>query len=308
MKKHFWFPLVVLFLCSCQSHLQQLVEEAPLISVQVPMGGGDTLILSKSPTNIVSLAPNFTEIIYLLGAEDRLAARSVTTTFPEKVYELPEVNGYPFPEIEDLRSYKPEVVLVSPEVKAQYDFPDSLPIYSSLTDNLEQLYASIRSLGVLTEHTEKATSLVDSLSALQSAIQSATKNEITYRTLILVRTDTLVAAGGSGLLNELIEVAGGVNCFQDRSDMYTPISPQEFLDAQPEFLIIPTTNTQAYGELISRYPGFQYTEAEKQSHVFIVDPEIWFSQSPRILEAALDLTQMFHSHLVRETFIPTDSL
>ncbi|MEM6766275.1 MAG: ABC transporter substrate-binding protein, partial [Bacteroidota bacterium] len=151
MKKHFWFPLVVLFLCSCQSHLQQLVEEAPLISVQVPMGGGDTLILSKSPTNIVSLAPNFTEIIYLLGAEDRLAARSVTTTFPEKVYELPEVNGYPFPEIEDLRSYKPEVVLVSPEVKAQYDFPDSLPIYSSLTDNLEQLYASIRSLGVLTE-------------------------------------------------------------------------------------------------------------------------------------------------------------
>lgn len=309
MKYSFYLVLVsVLLSTSCKSDLQTLVEEAPLISVQIPMSSTDSLRLPKVPEKMVSLAPNFTEIIYLIGAEDKLAARSESSTYPEKVYELPEVRGFPLPEVEDLMSYEPEVVLVSPEMKAQYLFPDSISTYTTLTDNLDQLFTAITYIGTLTEHESQAAQIVDSLSSLKDAISTATTDEISYRTLILVRSDTLVAAGGSGILNELIEMAGGVNCFGDRADMYVPISPQEFLDAQPEFLIIPSKNTQIYGDLISRYPGFQYTEAEKQNHVFIVDPEVWFSQSPRVFDAGLDLTQMFHSHLVRETFLPNDTL
>ncbi|MEM7512537.1 MAG: ABC transporter substrate-binding protein [Bacteroidota bacterium] len=309
MKYSFYLLLVIVFVStSCESHLQTLVEEAPLISVQIPMSSTDSLRLPKAPEKMVSLAPNFTEIIYMLGAEEKLAARSESSTYPEKVYELPEVRGFPLPEVEDLMSYEPEVVLVSPEMKAQYIFPDSISTYTTLTDNLDQLFSAINYLGTLTAHESQAAQIVDSLSSLKNAISSTTKDEISYRTLILVRTDTLVAAGGSGMLNEMIEMAGGVNCFGEREEMYTAISPQEFLDAQPEFLIIPSRNTQVYGDLISRYPGFQYTEAEKQNHVFIVDPEVWFSQSPRVFDAGMDLTQMFHSHLVRETFLPGDTL
>ncbi|MEL6192169.1 MAG: ABC transporter substrate-binding protein [Bacteroidota bacterium] len=309
MKYSFYLLLVIVFVStSCKSHLQTLVEEAPLISVQIPMNSTDSLRLPKAPEKMVSLAPNFTEIIYLMGAEEKLTARSESSTYPEKVYELPEVRGFPLPEVEDLMSYEPEVVLVSPEMKAQYIFPDSISTYTTLTDNLDQLFTAINYLGLLTEHQPKAAQIVDSLSSLKNAISATTKDEISYRTLILVRTDTLVAAGGLGMLNEMIEMAGGVNCFGEREEIYTAISPQEFLDAQPEFLIIPSRNTQIYGDLISRYPGFQYTEAEKQKHVFIVDPEVWFSQSPRVFDAGLDLTQMFHSHLVRETFLSGDTL
>src|SRR5262249_47720720 len=49
--------------------------------------------LPEAPRRIVTLAPNLTEIVYALGAQDRLIAVSDYSDYPPAARQLPRVGG-----------------------------------------------------------------------------------------------------------------------------------------------------------------------------------------------------------------------
>jgi len=58
--------------------------------------------LAAPPRRIVSLVPNVTEVIYALGAEDRLAGRTDYCEFPAAARAKPSVGGMVNPNLEAL--------------------------------------------------------------------------------------------------------------------------------------------------------------------------------------------------------------
>ena len=67
---------------------------------------------ADEPRRIISLVPATTEMLFVMGAGDRLAGVSNYDRFPADVARLPKVGGLLDPDVERLLSLKPDLVIV----------------------------------------------------------------------------------------------------------------------------------------------------------------------------------------------------
>src|SRR5204862_6036623 len=65
-----------------------------------------------APQHIISLVPATTEMLFAMGAGDRIAGVSNYDRFPPEVSRLPRVGGLLDPDVERLLSLKPGLVIV----------------------------------------------------------------------------------------------------------------------------------------------------------------------------------------------------
>lgn len=66
-----------------------------------------------APDRIVSLAPSNTEILYELGAGERVVGRTALCDHPPAARTLPVVGGWTNPDVEAVREHDPDLVLAS---------------------------------------------------------------------------------------------------------------------------------------------------------------------------------------------------
>ncbi|MEZ4826650.1 MAG: helical backbone metal receptor [Bacteroidia bacterium] len=285
---------------------KKLVENAPLISQTYTDDTGRAVRLSDRPQKVVSIAPNITEIIFAVGGQDKLAARSQACDFPSEVTSFPEIITFPELDIEGLKAINPDLIITTDEIFTpsqvlqleKLDLPIFLQSYKTLSD----VYRGIRETGQLLGHAETGNYVADSLQLIEKRITDSTQNQIKYGTMILISADPLKVVGGNGFLNELITRAGGRNIFGDKKEAYYTTTPEEILKLQPEFIIIPSERQQAYTELLITYPALYNTPADVLKQVHIVDPDLFYRPGPRMIEGLLTLTHILHTQLNPQKF------
>lgn len=69
------------------------------------------LEIRKTPRRIISIAPSNTEILYALGAQDRLVGVSRYCDFPDPAREKPRCGGFLDPDLDAILALKPDLVL-----------------------------------------------------------------------------------------------------------------------------------------------------------------------------------------------------
>ena len=73
---------------------------------------GRSVSLEKAPQRIVSLSPAITEILYIIGADDKLVAVSDFCHYPPEAAKLPKVGGMQNINKEALLAQHPDVLLI----------------------------------------------------------------------------------------------------------------------------------------------------------------------------------------------------
>ena len=76
-------------------------------------GIGRQVQLPKHPLRIISLAPNVTETLYLLGAQDRLIGITTQCNWPEAAKHKPKIGDLLNPNYEVILAAKPDLVIAS---------------------------------------------------------------------------------------------------------------------------------------------------------------------------------------------------
>src|SRR5215510_732766 len=72
--------------------------------------GPESRSAAASPRRIVALAPNLTEIVFALGAGDRLVGVSEYSDYPEAARKIPRVGGLEV-DAEKVAALRPDLVL-----------------------------------------------------------------------------------------------------------------------------------------------------------------------------------------------------
>ena len=101
----------------------------------------------------------------------------------------------------------------------------------------------------------------------------------------------------------MIYKAGGQNVFSTKPDAYHRTTVEEILQAQPEFLILPTEDQQAYARLIEVHPMLYNTPADVADQAFLIAPDLLYRPGPRLLTGLLQLTNLLHSGLTPDYFL-----
>jgi iron complex transport system substrate-binding protein len=263
--------------------------------------------LPGTPERIASLAPNLTEMLFAIGAEDQLIARSQACDYPPQVANIPAITTYPGLDLEQLQATGADLLLTTDEIFTLDDIQQlerlNIPIYLQSYRSLADVYRCMKDLGSLLGRETYAAQVADSLARLEQAVMDSTESQIKYRTLILISNDPLKVVGGQGFLHELIGKAGGLNVFGELDEAYPTVTVEAILKAEPEFLILPSKDDQIYADLLVQYPLLYNTPADVQKQVHVVDPDLLYRPGPRMLEGLLQVTHILHTQLNPQKFL-----
>ena len=115
---------------------------------------------------IVSLAPSNTEIIYALGAQDKLVACTRYCDFPEEAKKKPRIGGWLDINDKLVKSYNPDLILTSTFVQDKITLrykKSKMNIVALMPTTLNGVFDSIIKIGKLVEKENEANELVYSM-------------------------------------------------------------------------------------------------------------------------------------------------
>jgi iron complex transport system substrate-binding protein len=300
--------ITITFCFSCGDNpRKKLAQEAPLIAKSYTDGLGRDIQLQRAPSRVISIAPNITEILYAIGASDKLIAGSEACDFPTATDTLTRLVTYPSLDLEQLQFLNPDLIITTDEIFSidQIERIEALgtPVYVQSYETLDDVFKNMRSLGKVLGKKAQANQVADSLEALVDRIATVTEYQVKFGTLIFISDNPLKVVGGKGVLHNLIGLAGGENAMRKIKAPYPEVTPEAILKAKPEIIIFPSSNDQIYADLLAEYPWLSNTPADINKRIFIMDPDLLYRPGPRMVTGLLQLTQSLHSGLTADKFI-----
>ncbi len=200
---------------------------------------------SNAPKRIISLSPNTTEILYGVGAFDRVVAVSTFCDYPPGVEKLPRVATWQSTNLEQMQSLDPDLIVM---IDAQAPFSkhhfDALGIPTLVVNSqtLDDTISAIRQIGHATGNDAEGEALAARTEATIDAVRARAKDLPRPRVLCVVDRvpgtlrDLYTATKGS-FLYELIEAAGGEPVAPPAETGYGKISKEAVAELNPDIII-----------------------------------------------------------------------
>ncbi|HHX8748245.1 TPA: heme/hemin ABC transporter substrate-binding protein [Morganella morganii] len=225
---------------------------------------------------IITLGGDVTEIVFALGAGDRVIARDTTSEHPPQVTQLPDVGYLRLLNAEALLSLQPSLILAS-----ELAYPSAVLSQISMAGIP---VVTVSAKAELTAITTKISQIAEAL-ALQSAAAALTAdidrklNAVPQTPLpvnvlfLLSHTGTApMAAGTDTAADSLIRSAGGKNA-AGSFRRYRPLSAEGMIAAQPDLVVITRSGLASLGstDKLWQLPGLAQTPAGKHKRVLVAD-------------------------------------
>ncbi|MEM7191057.1 MAG: ABC transporter substrate-binding protein [Pseudomonadota bacterium] len=216
-----------------------------------------------------------TEVIYLLGAEDRLAAVDTTSTYPAAAKELPQIGYFRRLSAEGILSISPDLLIASPNAgpPVALDQVRSAGIEIAVMPDvgtLDDIAPKIEAVGAALSLDAKAAEIAEQVRA-EIADLRATKPETDTPPRVMfvltVRDGTPLVVGQKTPADEVIREAGAVNAAD--FDRYKPMSREAVIAAAPDLILMTAEHGEALADpntLLER-PEFALTPAGKNKRL-----------------------------------------
>lgn len=254
----------------------------------------------SSSTRVVALTNVAVEVIYELGLENHLVARTAYTSYPPAVKTLPSVGGMANPSVEKLLSFHSQVVFM-PSMIAGEELHRTLEKFSvqaiTLPDQtLEDFYTSVsmiaRSLGA---QELVAPYLTDFKQGLQLIAEEAAYLPV-QTAILLYSVDTPYSAARRTWVGELMALTGLKNIV-DTQTSWPQLKMEYLLQHNPEWIFFAPSDAENFSYMkekiasLSTQKVWKNLSAVKNGQVRVLTPEVFHIPGPRMLEAARSLLE-----------------
>lgn len=199
---------------------------------------------ADEPRRIISLVPATTEMLFVMGAGDRLAGVSSYDRFPPEVERLPKVGGLLDPDVERLLSLKPDLVIVygtQTDLKRQLERA-RIPMFDYLHRGLPDITETMRALGARIGMKTAADAAAARIEQQLAAIRARVAGRPRPKTLLIFGRESgtlrhIDASAGYGFLHDLLELAGGSDALGDLKKQSLEMSTEMIIARAPEVIL-----------------------------------------------------------------------
>lgn len=255
---------------------------------------------TQAAERIVSIGGAITEIVYALGAEDRLVAVDSTSTWPLEARELPNV-GY-------MRRLSAEpIVGMSPDLVIAVDGSGPDSALAQLRDagvrvelvpegyDVDGVVAKIERVAGLLGKQPQGAELAERIRSRMATVGqqvAAAKGQPRVLFLMSASRGAPMAAGRHTAADAIIRLAGGVNVVEGY-DGYKPLSPEAMVAAAPDFVLAMSETVESMGGP-DRLLALPELSAKPETRVVAMPGQLLLGFGPRTPDAVEALADALH--------------
>ncbi len=277
---------------------------ASLVLMVIPAAVAAVAALAaQGPQRVVAVGGAVTEIVYALGAGERLVAVDSTSVHPADARTLPQVGYMRSLSAEGVLGMRPDLILATSEagpaaVLAQLRTAGAPLITVPSDHSIETLRTRVRTvakaLGLETRGAKLEQELVAQWQATREHVaRLGGRPKVLF---LLAHTGNTAMVAGSGTAAEaMIRYAGAQNAITG-FEGYKPLTAEAALTAAPDVILITTEGLENMGgrEGLLKRPGLSLTPAGKAGRVVDLDALYLLGFGPRLPQAVGELAAALH--------------
>ena len=251
---------------------------------QVPVSGGSESI--EVAERIISLSPTATEILFAIGAGEQVVAVDDQSNFPVEA-PMTSLSGFT-PNIESIAEYQPDLVVASydpGDLVSGLEALEVKTVLQSAASSMEDTYAQINELGVLSGQEAEANELIETIRSDLSEIASKKVGEgLTYYHEI---DNTFYSPTSKTFLGKLYSLLGLANIADPAIEGgfgWPQLSAEFIIDADPDLIFLGDADWGESAETVAARPGWGSLTAVEKGQVIPVDTDTSGRWGPRVVD------------------------
>jgi iron complex transport system substrate-binding protein len=246
---------------------------------------------------IVAVGGAVTEIVFALGAGDRVVAVDSSSVYPDAATHLPQVGYHRTLIAEAVLAVTPDLVIASaeagpPAALDQLRAAGVTVVVVAQALTVEAAAVRVEAVGAALREATRAHALADQVRREVLAIRArccAGGGTPPRAVVIYARgAGTTMIAGGGTTGAAIVELAGARNAAGGFTG-YKPLSPEVLVDAAPDVIVVPSRGLATLGGEagLLALPGVAATPAGRARRFVAIDDLLLLGFGPR-LPAAID--------------------
>jgi iron complex transport system substrate-binding protein len=229
---------------------------------------------SDFPRRIVCLTDETTEVLYLLGEQDRIVGVSGYATRPPEARRKPRVSAFKNAKFDAILDLKPDLVLTFSDVQAEITRQLVLRGVTVLNFNQRSIAEILEMITVLSRLVNRADAGMALIASLQSGLEAIAKSACNFprRPRVFFEEWKEPLISGIRWVEELTEIAGGEILFpelaacgkaQDRV-----VDPAVVAARDPEVILASWCGMKVNKTIIRSRPGWDAASAVRNGHIY----------------------------------------
>lgn len=299
---------LLLFIAGCaqsnkniDSEQKEKVTQVDTVKTVFPLkikdDAGREIEIPSEPERIVSLAPSNTEILFALGLEEKVVGVTTYCDYPEEVKKKEKIGDFANPNIEKMVSLKADIIFAAGGIQVpviEEAEKAGISIFVVDPKTIDSLLDVLIRVGKATGADAAANELVGDLKErVEKANEKVAKAEKKPTIFYELYNEPLMTAGSGGLINDVIETAGGINIAAEIKEEYPQYSLEKLIADDPEIYVGSTGSMQS-AEDVAKRPGWTKLTAINNKRVIVLDENLITRPGPRLIDALEELVNEFH--------------
>ncbi len=257
---------------------------------------------------IISMAPSATEILFEIGAGDRVVAVSSFTTWPEAAKRLPALGGHLDPSVEAIIALEPDLIVTNGQLPGvgKGGVPGHIRVEEVPFETFGDVEQAILRLGKVTGQDTNASQLLEKLRGELEAIRAEAarvgKGE-RPRVLLVIGRDAgalrhVYGASGGSFLVYALGVAGGDDAL-GLDAYWPPLSTEQIVQADPDIILElapgqPGVLEDVRGVWRAALPALK---AVRENRIYLLTDDALLIPGPRLSLAARRMAEVIHGEV-----------
>ncbi len=272
---------------------------------------GTEVAIEAEPQRIISLSPANTEIVFALGAGDRLVGGTDWDDFPPEAAELTPGATFTGVSMEQVVALEPDLILAAGNF---FTPPDDIarmrelgyPVVVVYAPDVPAVMADIELIGETIGAPDEAVVITTQMNAeFDDIAEAVATTEGTPRTFYEIGAEPeIYAPAPESFLADMIVLAGGEPITTGDVAAWS-IPLEELLVADPEVIVLGDANYGVCPDAVAARPGWDGMTAVVEGAVHAVDDVPVTRPGPRLTQGLASLARAIHPELELAEF-PAD--
>jgi iron complex transport system substrate-binding protein len=257
--------------------------KATTYPVSVHASNGDVSVPAQ-PQHIVSLSPTATEMLFAIDAGAQVKAVDSQSTYPAGAPKT-SLSGFT-PNAEAIAAVQPDLVVLSYDsngIASQLSKLNIPTLVLTSANSLDDSYSQIETLGVATNHKQRAASVIAGMKAdiavLQKQVPESQRGK-SYFHEVDSSYYSLTSKTFAGSIYELAGLRNIADGAQSGND-YPQLSAEKIVASNPNYVFLADPVTAS---AVASRPGWSNVDAVKSGNVVALDPDIASRWGPRVVD------------------------